>query len=149
MSTLAHPAALAALLGRLERLTPSRARRWGTISAHQMLCHVGFACEAALGRVPFTVPMRRPNRVMKWFALSAPFTWPHNLKSGSEPGQVAVDEATWWADVARVIAAHRALAAAAAGECAVAHPIFGPMSSADWQRWAWLHTDHHLRQFGA
>jgi hypothetical protein len=29
------------------------------------------------------------------------------------------------------------------------HPIFGRMSEAAWMRWAYLHTDHHLRQFGA
>ena len=29
------------------------------------------------------------------------------------------------------------------------HPIFGRMSPAAWLRWAYLHTDHHLRQFGA
>ena len=28
-------------------------------------------------------------------------------------------------------------------------PIFGRMSGSDWLRWAHLHTDHHLRQFGA
>ena len=30
-----------------------------------------------------------------------------------------------------------------------AHPIFGRMSEAEWLRWGYLHTDHHLRQFGA
>jgi hypothetical protein len=29
-----------------------------------------------------------------------------------------------------------------------AHGVFGLMSLADWQRWAYKHTDHHLRQFG-
>jgi hypothetical protein len=29
------------------------------------------------------------------------------------------------------------------------HPIFGRMSQRAWLRWAYLHTDHHLRQFGA
>jgi len=28
------------------------------------------------------------------------------------------------------------------------HPIFGGMSERAWLRWAYLHTDHHLRQFG-
>jgi len=28
------------------------------------------------------------------------------------------------------------------------HPIFGPMSRPAWLRWAYLHADHHLRQFG-
>jgi hypothetical protein len=28
------------------------------------------------------------------------------------------------------------------------HPILGSMSRANWLRWAYLHIDHHLRQFG-
>jgi hypothetical protein len=27
------------------------------------------------------------------------------------------------------------------------HPLFGSMEHADWMRWGYLHTDHHLRQF--
>jgi hypothetical protein len=29
------------------------------------------------------------------------------------------------------------------------HPVFGRMSNKAWLRWGYLHTDHHLRQFGA
>jgi hypothetical protein len=29
------------------------------------------------------------------------------------------------------------------------HPMFGRLSTAEWQRWGYLHMDHHLRQFGA
>ena len=28
------------------------------------------------------------------------------------------------------------------------HPIFGPLSDTAWMRWAYLHMDHHFRQFG-
>jgi hypothetical protein len=28
------------------------------------------------------------------------------------------------------------------------HPMFKEMSEKDWMRWGYLHTDHHLRQFG-
>ena len=31
----------------------------------------------------------------------------------------------------------------------VRHPFFGAMSPNQWLRWGYLHTDHHLRQFGA
>jgi hypothetical protein len=29
------------------------------------------------------------------------------------------------------------------------HPIFGELRDEEWLRWGYLHTDHHLRQFGA
>jgi hypothetical protein len=28
------------------------------------------------------------------------------------------------------------------------HPIFGKMKEKPWMRWGYLHSDHHLRQFG-
>jgi hypothetical protein len=28
------------------------------------------------------------------------------------------------------------------------HPFLGKLSRAEWLRWAYLHMDHHLRQFG-
>ena len=28
------------------------------------------------------------------------------------------------------------------------HPMMGHMSKWEWMRWGFLHTDHHLRQFG-
>jgi len=30
----------------------------------------------------------------------------------------------------------------------VDHSLFGQMSYVDWMRWGYLHTDHHLREFG-
>ncbi|MFA6275115.1 MAG: DUF1569 domain-containing protein [Pedobacter sp.] len=32
---------------------------------------------------------------------------------------------------------------------AIKHPIFGKMSTQQWDVLLWKHTDHHLRQFGA
>jgi hypothetical protein len=52
-------------------------------------------------------------------------------------------------DRQRVVAALRTIAAAGAGSLEPAHGMFGPMTTGDWQRWAWRHTDYHLRQFGA
>ena len=37
---------------------------------------------------------------------------------------------------------------ASGANCAASHPMFGPMTDADWMRWGYLHADHHLRQFG-
>jgi hypothetical protein len=52
--TLLHSDARAEILRRIEALTPGSERRWGRMTAHQMVCHVSDACRAALGerRVP-------------------------------------------------------------------------------------------------
>ena len=46
-------------------------------------------------------------------------------------------------------APRRGSAAATRGAPWPRHPIFGRMSQRAWLRWAYLHMDHHLRQFGA
>jgi hypothetical protein len=51
-------------------------------------------------------------------------------------------------DLARLLGAMDALAAATEGSLEPAHGLFGTMSTRDWQRWAYRHTDYHLRQFG-
>jgi hypothetical protein len=61
--------------------------------------------------------------------------------SGTKPSVFAKD-------LERAIATLQAIAAAEAGTLEPVHGLFGSMSVADWQRWAYKHTDHHLRQFG-
>jgi hypothetical protein len=135
------------VIARLERLTPAHQRVWGSISCHQMVSHLGDASEAALGNQPFSTSGKRPSRLIKFVALSLPLQWPRGIKSGANPGAKALPPDQFAADVGRAVAGLRALAAATTG-LAPAHPIFGPMSASDWHRWAFLHTDHHLRQFG-
>ena len=147
MMTIGHPAALAAIISRLQRLTPAHERVWGSISAHQMVSHLGDASEAALGRRPFSPATRSPSRMLKFVALSLPLPWPRGIKSGADPAAKVLPVEQFPADLDRAVRTLQELAAADTG-VADRHPIFGPMSAADWRRWAFLHTDHHLRQFG-
>ena len=51
-------------------------------------------------------------------------------------------------DLVRAIAGLKGIASAAPRDLEPVHGIFGTMSLRDWQRWAYRHTHHHLRQFG-
>lgn len=147
MKTIGSAGVLETLTSRLARLTPAHQRVWGSISAHQMVSHLGDASEAALGRRPFSPTSRTPSRVMKFVALSVPLRWPRGVKSGADPAAKQLPAEQFSADLDRAIAGLQDLAGGTSG-FATSHPIFGPMSPADWHRWAFLHTDHHLRQFG-
>lgn len=146
--TLEDPAALAALRARVGAITPTSPRQWGRMTAHQMLVHVAGGNEAALGRKEWSFPLKGGNPILKLIALRFPLPWPHDLRTGANPAGVAVDEAAFAADRARVLETLDALAAARAETLSPRHPIFGAMSRADWMRWGWRHADHHLRQFG-
>lgn len=150
--TIAETAVRDDLVRRLRRLTPEGRRRWGTLTPHEMLCHLGDATAMVLGDRPRLVPLvtgRR--RVARALGLWSPLRWPHGIPTNTrhDPRADGTRPTDFEADRARAIDGIVRLAAAgAATPLEPAHGIFGPMSARDWQRWAFKHTDHHLRQFG-
>jgi hypothetical protein len=148
VKTLADPRALAALAARLEHVSNTQARVWGTMTPHQMLVHLAEASETAAAGRPLPPAPRAPSRVIKWIALYAPFRWPRGVQLRMDPAGKVLPAETFDADRRRAIAALRALASTAPGALPAEHPFFGSLSQREWLRWAYLHTDHHLRQFG-
>ena len=150
MKTLAAPRDADEILQRLRTLRSEHAARWGRMSAHQMVCHLSDSLRMMMGEKsvsPATGPFQR--FVLKWIVLYAPLEWPAGIatlpevdqeQGGTRPLEFAADLAQLEALVARVTTR----------PCPVApsHPLFGAMSETAWYRWAYLHLDHHLRQFG-
>ena len=146
--SLADAAVLAELTGRIERIGPDTRRRWGRMTPHQMLVHLAVTHEAVLGRASFDTPVRASNRVIKAFVLQLPMRWVRNLNFGADPAGVALDPAAFTADRRRAAETLAELAGAEPRSFSTPRPILGPLSQSEWHRWAFLHTDHHLRQFG-
>ena len=148
MKTVADPAELEALIARLTALEPSTACRWGMMSSAEMLCHLGDAAGSVLTRTDGQPPPLR--RLRKWFGLYSSIPWPHGLRTprSVDPHRDGTRPATFEADRARAITGLRSVAAAGPEALPKGHGIFGRMTQQDWHRWAYLHTDHHLRQFG-
>lgn len=152
MKTIAEDPVLAGLVSRLRNLTPDSARRWGTLTPGEMLCHLGDAGESVLGlRVPpGPPPSGARRRVVKWVILYSGMPWPKGAKTrpGVDPKREGTRPGDFERDRTRVITGLTALASAPAQQLNPVHFMVGPMSRRDWQRWAYRHVDHHLRQFG-
>ncbi len=148
MKTISDPNVASALAERLQRVSSTEPRIWGSMTAHQMLVQVAGTTEAALGRQPFPQSRRPPSRVLKWAALTLPLRWPRGITGPADPAARALPPETFDADRDRAVEQLSALASASGTTLCPQHPIFGPMSRRNWHRWAFLHTDHHLRQFG-
>jgi hypothetical protein len=152
MKTLARPADKTEILRRLRDVRPDSARHWGRMSAPQMVCHLADAFRMGLGQKPVShVPGLLNRTIVKWIALYVPLRWPPGLLTRPEIDQEVTgtrpcDFAT---DVAQVEVLVEIFSSPKAGFLWPSHPIFGKMSHGDWLRWGYLHTDHHLRQFGA
>jgi uncharacterized protein DUF1569 len=154
LKTLARERDKVELLDRLKTLRPDSTRRWGQMSAHQMVCHLIDAFHMGIGEKDVSHVAGLLQRTMvKWIALYAPVPWPtaiirtrpeiDQLVAGTRPIDFADDVARLESVMQRVTARARTV------QWQSRHPIFGSMSDADWLRWGYLHVDHHLRQFGA
>jgi hypothetical protein len=151
MKTVADPEVLGALVRRLSALQPHTPRRWGTMTASEMLCHLGDAEEMVLRTRPRLkpVPIRR-RALVKAFFLWTPVRFPHGVPTNPmhDPRADGTKPSEFARDLARAIAGLEAIASASPASLEPVHGMFGRMTVTDWRRWAWKHTDHHLRQFG-
>jgi hypothetical protein len=152
MKTLARESDKAEILRRLREVRPESVRRWGRMSAHQMVCHLCDSFRMVTGEKPVGDANRLMQRtVVKWIALYAPLKWPPGIQTIAEVDQErgGTRPVEFAADLARVESLVECITADPALCEGKRHPYFGMMSRAAWLRWAYLHTDHHLRQFGS
>lgn len=147
MSTLAEPKVRAAVCVRIASLQPDSLRRWGRMTAHEMICHLNDSFRVASGAKYASSNTNLFKRtIMKWAALRTPVPWPKGVPTRPEliQGQGGTPPVDWIRDRSEL---EEWVPAFAARESYGLHPIFGKMSKADWLIWAYRHVDHHLRQF--
>lgn len=140
------------LVDRLRGIGPETPRRWGRMNAPQMICHLSDAFLSVMGDKAVEAP-RGVNLwpLMKPWALYVPFKWPRGVATrpeldaehgGTRPAKFAVDVDCLLGTIDKFTDQPRTFEFRP-------HPMFGRMSEKEWMRWGYLHTDHHLRQFGA
>lgn len=150
MRSLHTPGEMERLKARLSRVRPDTPRRWGRMTPHQMICHLSDAFRFALGEregTPVTFPL--PPALVRFVALHVPLPWPRGAPTMREMDQArdGTPPTAFLADRYELEMLLDRFTSATGGW--PAHPIMGMMSVEDWSRWGYLHTDHHLRQFGA
>ena len=153
MKSLGNPDDVGALRRRLQLVRADSPRRWGRMTAPQMLCHLHDAFVMGTPAQPVSDVAHLGNRtIVKWIALYGPLRWPRGVATRPEIDQVAGGgrpPTAFDRDLAALLAALDAAATEERFFHGRSHPIFGALSRDAWLRWGWLHVDHHLRQFGA
>ena len=149
MKTLSREQDCGELIERLNRLRADAHPQWGRMSAHQMICHCCDTFRMASGERPLISRVARfKQKVLMWGALYLPIPWPRGFrtrreldqeKGGTPPEEFEADRAQL-VDLIQRFAQQK--------NDYGQHVLFGPMSREQWMRWAFLHTQHHLRQFG-
>lgn len=149
MKSLAREDDVAEIRRRVESLTAVDERLWGSMSVAEMVCHVREAFRVAIGEVRVTLmPPPLPAAVVKRMALWAPIPWPKGVTTVPElrVGGTGIRPEEFAADRAGLLDAFEVFRRKT--DNVTVHSIFGSMQPEDWMRWGYLHTDHHLRQFG-
>jgi hypothetical protein len=151
MKTLARGRDALEIRERLKRLRPESVRRWGKMSPHQTVCHLIDSCHMMTGEKQVSLATGLPQRtILKWTALYLPLPWPAGILTrpeidqtlgGRKPFDFAVD-------VKELETLLKLIPTQSKSFEGLVHPIFGRLSESAWLRWAYLHIDHHLRQFG-
>ena len=151
--SLANPERQGEIARRIQALRLDSPRQWGRMSSHQALCHLADALRSFLGDI--SAPARADTwfgrQVIRRLALHLPLQWPHGVQTVKGFDQVAGDgtpPADFEVDRAALLALHERFAAISGLPPVSVHPIFGPLTHEEWMVWAYLHADHHLRQFG-
>ena len=150
MKTLLSPGDRNEILDRLAKVHPDSQPCWGTMSAHQMVCHLSDSFRASLNEKYVSSSSTFLKRtLLRWVALWGPLPWPRGVKTrpemdqqqgGTPPAEFASDLETLRILLERFCTSQ--------GEFAP-HAMLGQMSRTERMRHAYLHMDHHLRQFGA
>jgi Protein of unknown function (DUF1569) len=149
MKTVARPRDAAEIGQRLRSLRPDSKRRWGKMTPHQMVCHLIDAGRMMTGEKRVSPATGLAQRtILKWIVLYLPLRWPPGILTRPE-----IDQEVGGRKPSEFIGDLRELddlvdSMRMENWATQSHPIFGRMSRAQWLRWAYLHMDHHLRQFG-
>jgi hypothetical protein len=142
------PSCREVMRSRLRALRADAPRRWGRMTAPQMVAHLTDQMHHALEDTP--VALRRgilrlaPVRYASIYLVP----WPKGRIKGP-PEAFVTQPTTWDADVAALEALLERFASRGPGERWPEHALLGRMSGADWGVFVHKHFDHHLRQFGA
>jgi hypothetical protein len=150
LKSLEDPQCKHEILERIGKLRSDSPRRWGKMTAPQMVCHLNDAFLGVMGRKPISVaPNMRARKLVKWIAIYAPVRWPKGVPTrpefdaqigGTPPSEFELDKQKLLGLVEEFTRQPR-------GFEFRPHPIFLEMTEREWMRWGYLHTDHHLRQF--
>ena len=137
------------LVQRLSKLAADSPRHWGTMTAHQMVCHLSDAFLTVLGERPASSKETWMSRtVVKYIALHTKLPWPRGVPTmpevdqkigGTKPIEFERDRQKALDLLRRFIQSDTRYGR---------HPGFGAMTRDEWMLWGYGHLDHHLRQFG-
>ena len=128
-------------------------RRWGSMSAPQMLRHVNAFCGLYMGEIPVSFPIRVAARWLGKFFLNrvagkSPLATPKNMGTMPALRQAPTVHPNWAEELAQFLSYTEQFEAIEVAGNPQKHPMYGEMSARDFSGLLRHHTAHHFHQFG-
>jgi hypothetical protein len=147
MKTLWQESSRRELMERARRLTPESRAQWGKLSVDRMLAHCVDAFGMGLGEIatkPRRIPLlgRWPFNVLFIRFVGMPKNAP-TAREIMTRAPASIEE-----ELRALEAALERFASQRDRKEWPSHPAFGKLSGRTWGKLGYVHTDHHLRQFG-
>jgi len=147
MKTIFNPTDLSNLKERINCLSISSKRKWGTMTVDEMLMHCKTQLQLTLGEIA-SIPQGSAlmrTALVKWISFSA-LPWPKGSitpqemnkdKNSFQLKEIETEKQDLISYVDKVIQSATLFS----------HPFFGTLSRKEWGQLIYKHIDHHLKQF--
>lgn len=148
MKSLWNAQDAAEILARLDNLSATSSRVWGTMSVSQMLEHLNIAFKTATGDLqlaPDPLSKLASLAPMRWIIIEV-MPWPKSLPTAKD-FIVKIDPAFENSKKA-FEQALKVFLNKKPGDSFGKHPLFLGMPYEQWGKLMYKHSDHHLKQFG-
>jgi hypothetical protein len=147
VKTLWQEATRRELIARARKLTPTSRPLWGKLTVERMLAHMVDAFGMGMGEIavrPRRIPLlgHWPFNILFIRLVGMPRNAPSAHEIFDRPPSSIDAELRALEDAMNRFAAQRDRTEWPS------HPAFGKLSRSSWGILGWVHTDHHLRQFG-
>lgn len=133
---------------RLNTIDKDQKPLWGKMNAAQMFQHLSVSFGGALGELNVKQQDTLLFRTIgKWTVLYAPFPFPKNAPTAKE---YRITSSAEFEACKKELFHYIDLMSSKSSDFNWSpHPLFGKINSTEWKRLAYLHIQHHLKQFDA
>ncbi|HVI71496.1 MAG TPA: DUF1569 domain-containing protein [Pyrinomonadaceae bacterium] len=138
----------AAITSRMQSLSASSTRRWGTMDVVSMLQHLRLSAQMTLGELPVPSVNKRAFHVFPLKHLIL-YVLPFPKGAPTAPELKPDVSVSFEEERAALLELLERIGTGLRDGMGPAHPLFGPLSWREWGAVTYKHADHHLKQFGA
>jgi uncharacterized protein DUF1569 len=136
------------LANRLQSLSASSNRRWGSMDVVAMLQHLRLSAGMTLGELPVSAKNKRAFQVFPLKHLIL-YVLPFPKGAPTAPELKPAVEASFEDERTALLELMERIGTGPRDGAGPAHPLFGPLTWREWGVATYKHTNHHLKQFGA